>query len=441
MSDAVQSRSGAAKSNGCRPPLLGIFAAWRLRAYGCAFAVIYSVLLIHLYNGGVWLVDAEGIPIYTDFTCAWVAELLALHGQTALLYDPAEFLRIQASLAAVKASLYSTWPYPPTFFLVLAPFALLPYIAAFLSWEALTLIGCILVVYFIVRRHPAVALVLASPFTMWNFFAGQSGFLTAALFGAALIFVERRPVLAGVFIGCLTYKPHFGILIPVALAAAKQWRAFASAAATTAVLAVGSVAAFGAGVWVMFAQGLVAHTNGILLSDPDTGARNYWGMLQTLYGLIRYLDGGPALAWLAQAITTAGLALIVWLVWRSRVDYSLKAATLSAAALIATPYAFAYDLAAIVIPVAFLASEQIKGGFLRGEQTIMVVLFAASLSVIPSLGKIPVGLLIVITLLWLILRRAFFQRQYQDPIKFFKKFHLRRFPPPMIVEVPQRGGD
>jgi len=51
-----------------------------------------------------------------------------------------------------------------------------------------------------------------------------------------------------------------------------------------------------------------------------------------------------------------------------------------------------------------------------------VVLFAASLSVIPSLGKIPVGLLIVITLLWLILRRAFFQRQYQDPMKFFKNF-------------------
>ena len=55
--------------------------------------------------------------------------------------------------------------------------------------------------------------------------------------------------------------------------------------------------------------------------------------------------------------------------------------TLSAAALIATPYAFAYDLAAIAIPVAFLASDQIRCGLLRGEQTIMIALFGAILGV------------------------------------------------------------
>ena len=41
---------------------------------------------------------------------------------------------------------------------------------------------------------------------------------------------ERRPVLAGLLIGCLTWKPQFGILLPVALAASNRWRAFASAA-------------------------------------------------------------------------------------------------------------------------------------------------------------------------------------------------------------------
>ena len=39
--------------------------------------------------------------------------------------------------------------------------------------------------------------------------------------------------------------------------------------------------------------------------------------------------------------------------------YALKAATLSTAALIATPYAFAYDVAAIVVPAAFLATDQL----------------------------------------------------------------------------------
>jgi hypothetical protein len=87
------------------------------------------------------------------------------------------------------------------------------------------------------------------------------------------------------------------------------------------------------------------------------------------------------------------------------VRYALKAATLSAATLIATPYAFAYDLAAIAIPVAFLASDQIRCGLLRGEQTTMITLFVVSLAVFPTAGKAPVGAVILITLLCLILRR------------------------------------
>jgi hypothetical protein len=71
-------------------------------------------------------------------------------------------------------------------------------------------------------------------------------------------------------------------------------------------------------------------------------------------------------------------ALIVRLVWRSQIRYALRAATLSAAALIATPYAFAYDMAAIAIPVAFLVKDQIGYGMLRGEQTTRAALFGAT---------------------------------------------------------------
>jgi hypothetical protein len=84
----------------------------------------------------------------------------------------------------------------------------------------------------------------------------------------------------------------------------------------------------------------------------------------------------------------------------------LKAGTLSAAALIATPYAYAYDMAAMAIPVAFLASDQIGEKLLRGEQTVMVALFGASLPVFLTLGKTPLGPLITLTLLCLILRRV-----------------------------------
>ena len=413
MSDAAHSACAQAYARPEVQRTLGIFAAWRLQAYGCALAILYIALLFHLYRDGVWLVDSAGKPIYTEFTCAWAAGLQALNGQAASIYDPTEFLNIQKALAGAKAT-YAIWPYPPTFFLFLAPFAALPYVAAFLTWNVVTVLGCIGAIYLIVPRLPAIVLLFASPFTVWNFLTGQNGYLTASLIGAGLLVLERQPVLAGVFIGCLTYKPHLGILFPVALVASRRWRAFASAAVTATLLAGASIAVFGTGVWEAFPRMLIAFARGTLLAQnseiflayPALDPAQYWGRVQTVYGIIRYLDGGRLLAWVAQGITTLGLVATVWFVWRSRVRYPLQAATLSAAALIATPYAFAYDLAAIAIPLALLASDQIRFGLLKGEQTTLLVLFAASLAVFLTLGRIPFGPLIVLTLLGLVLRRA-----------------------------------
>jgi len=398
------------------PRLLGIFAAWRLRAYSGAVAVIYVFVFSQLYRFGGWVISSAGDPIYSDFSTAWVVGVQAWQGKVAPLYDPAEFLKIQTALLGTQKFFYPNWPYPPTFSFVMAPFGLLPYFWSFVAWTLTTLICCLVVVYLIVRRSPAIPLVLASPFTLWNILAGQNGFLTASLLGASLLFLERQPVLAGVFIGCLTYKPQFGILLPVALAAAKQWRAVASAAATAALLAGASVAAFGVSAWEAFPRGLFQQFGVVLKAEglPDSVAT--WGYLQTVYGLIRYLHGGAALAWLGQGITALCAAIIVWFVWRSPTRYALKAALLSTAALLASPYAFAYDMAAVAIPVAFLARDQMRCGLLRGEQITLLGLFCVILALLVIFrdppGGIPFGCLpgigpaVLIVLLSIMLRRV-----------------------------------
>ncbi|HEY1431096.1 MAG TPA: glycosyltransferase family 87 protein [Stellaceae bacterium] len=388
-----------------------IFTASRLKLYGYALAFIYAATLVHFYLARAWIVDHSGAPLYGDFTDAWVAGWHALNANAARLYDSDEFVRIQKALLGPRDFFYPNWPYPPTFFLILAPLSTLPYPYAFLTWDVATLLGCLAVVYLIVRRPPAIALVLASPFTAWNFLAGQNGFLTTSLLGASLFFLEKRPIVAGVIIGCLTYKPQFGILIPVALVACRQWRAIASAAVTAALLAVASIALFGSAAWAAFPNGLVAQSKLNLGAGPDSN----WGYLQTVYGLIRSLDGSANTAWLAQGLTTIATAVIVWIVWQSRVRYPLKAATLSAAALIATPYAYAYDVAVIVVPAAFLATDQLRRGLLRGDKTIWLILFGAPLAVLvtlgddaggPTFGGTPVSLLAVTVLFGAILRRA-----------------------------------
>src|SRR6266404_4795267 len=268
-------------------PTLGIFAAWRLQAYGYTLAALYGAIFFYMYKVGIWLLDSNGVPSYNNFTNMWIAGTQALHGDAASAYNPAEHIKAQDTLVGTGHARFSLWPYPPTYFLILAPLATLPYVAAFLTWGLLTLLGCIVVVSLVVRRRPAVALVLASPFTVWNVLAGQSGFLTASLLGASLLALERRPVLAGVFIGCLTYKPQWGILIPVALVASGQWRAIASAAATIVFLGGVSIAAFGSGAWGAFPGQLASQSDMSLLADPGNG----WGYIQTVYGLTRSLHG------------------------------------------------------------------------------------------------------------------------------------------------------
>jgi arabinofuranan 3-O-arabinosyltransferase len=406
MSGAVASLRPAAETGARSPCLLGVFEPWRLETYGYLLAALYAALLFLLYRAGYWLADSTGSPVYTDFTLCWVVGWQALHGETAALYVPAASARVQEAL--VGHSVYTTWPYPPTFFLILAPLALLPYVAAFLTWDLLTLLGCIAVVCLIVQQRPAVALTLATPFTAWNFYAGQNGFLWASLLGASLLLLERRPVLAGVFMGCLTYKPQFGILLPVALVASRQWRAFASATATAVLLAGASVAAFGFDGWAAFPRELAAQSRLVLSVDLEKVPMFLWGRVQTVYGLVRILTSDPVIPWFAQGLVTASAAIIVALVWRTRVRYTLKAATLSAAALIATPYAFATDMAAIVIPVAFLVRDQIDCGLLRSEQTILIALFGVGFVILVTLGGAPLGPFVMIALLWVIVRRAFF---------------------------------
>lgn len=385
---------------------LPIFASWRLQVDGYLIAIMSALLLVLFYSSGVWLIDSAGLPTLNDFTDFWIVGTQALRGEMASVYGPAGFAEIQAAVVGpVHGPFYPNWPYPPIFLLIIAPFATLPYVTAFLSWEAVTLIGFIAVVFLIVPRASSIALVLASPFTIFNFLQGQSGFLAASLFGAALLALERRPVLAGIAIGCLTFKPHLGVLFPVALVAGGQWRSFTSAVVTLAVLVGVSIAAFGIGPWEAFPREVLEQGNDYLRGENPWATA--WTYFQTVYGLVRAFYGNAALAWLAQGCAAATAGIIVWLVWHSQVRYPLKAAMLPAAALIATPYAQASDMAPIAISVAFLARDQIRCGLLRGEQTILIALFVAGFWILVRGGYSPVGPVIMIMLVGVILRRAF----------------------------------
>lgn len=409
MSSALDDRRTDAGSGQKSSRLLGIFSARRLQAIGYIAAAVQVALILSAYNAGTWLLSSEGIPLYKDFTCAFTAGLAALHGETVLVYSPVEFIKAQDAIVGSGNALYNAWPYPPSFFLFLAPLAMLPYVAAFLIFELATLFGYAAAVYSIVRRSPAIALVLGLPFTWHNFVNGSMSFLASFLLGAALLVLERRPVLAGVLIGCLTFKPHWGILLPVALIADRRWRAFATASIVAVLLAGASVVAFGTAPWEAFPSEIVAQAGVNLSYHPDLpqlryNPGQYWGDYQTVFGLVRALQGSAVLAWLVQGIATCGISIIVWFVWRSLVRYSLKAATLSAAMLLATPYGYSTDMTVIAIAVAFLVRDEMQFGLSRSEELLLLVAIGICLACFQRF--VPLGPVVMMTLLGAILYRA-----------------------------------
>ena len=309
----------------------------------------YTVLLAGLLLQGYWLLNQNGLPIASDFVNVWAAGQLTLQGQPAAAYDWA--LHKAAEIRAVGHDFenYYGWHYPPTFLFVAALLAMLPFVPASLLWLAVTLAAYLATIRVIIGERSGVLLGLAFPAGLWNITAGQNGFLTASLMGGSLTLMQRSPVLSGVCLGLLTYKPQFGVLFPVALAAGGRWRVVAAAAVTSACLVLLSWMAFGSAPWLEFLEGLGKTSDAILTQGLAEFAR-----LQSVFGFVRASGGSETLAYWLQAGITLASATIVWFLWRSQAAYELKAAGLGCAALLATPYIYMYDLVALAIPLAFL---------------------------------------------------------------------------------------
>jgi hypothetical protein len=161
--------------------------------------------------------------------------------------------------------------------------------------------------------------------------------------------MQHSPILSGVCLGFLTYKPQFGLLFPFALAAGGRWRVMAAAAVTSIFLMLLSWIVFGTAPWVEFVDGLGRTKEAILSQGLAEFAR-----LQSVFGFVRAQGGSETLAYLLQAGITLASATIVWSLWRSQAAYDLKAAGLACATLLATPYIYMYDLVALAISLAFL---------------------------------------------------------------------------------------
>jgi hypothetical protein len=370
-----------------------LFRGDRLVLYGAAVVMCFLILIAVSYFRHIWFIGETGEPRPIDFIATWSAARLTLAGKAAEAYDLAAITGEQLKAVGAMQGRYP-WAYPPTYFLLVAPLGFLTYLQAMAIWLLATLVAYLASIRAIQPGRVAMLLAAASPFALWNSLDGQNGFLTAALIGGILVNLDRRPVLAGILLGLLTWKPHFGILFPIVLALTGRWRCFAAAAITTLMLVGASLALFGVDTWRAFFAAL--QTQGDLYLNRGPGFS--WGRMQSVLTLVRFAGGGMTLAWVAHGMAAcAAMGFVCWL-WLRPVRYELKAAALSAAALLATPYLFQYDLVVLSVPVAFLLRDGRSAGFIPGERSLMVVLAFAMF----GLTGMPVAVFLLLAIFGLI---------------------------------------
>ncbi len=313
-----------------------------------ALVVAHAVYLTASWWTGSWLAGPAG-GVQSDFVNVWAAGKLALQGHAAAAYDWPLHKAMEVVAVGHPFAGYFGWHYPPVFLFVAALLALLPYVPAYVLWLVATFPLYLGAMRGIIGDRSGYLLAAAFPAVLCNFIVGQNGFLSAALLGGTLLFLERRPLLAGILLGLLSYKPHLGLLFPIVLAASGHWRVFIVAGITAALMALVSWLAFGTETWIAF-YGNIGHTSQAFLSDGWAD----FGKLQTVFGLTRMLGGAEALAWALQGGVALVCAVAVALLWRANVPYEIKAAALGCGAMLATPYLYLYDMVVLAVPLAFL---------------------------------------------------------------------------------------
>lgn len=366
-----------------------------LLAAASGIAAAYGVVLASFFLRGWWIQDTGGHPLVTDFLPVHVAGTLARHGEAALPYDWRHFHDVQAAFIGHDFTGFLGWHYPPLFFIVAMALSLLPYLPAFLLWVCVTLAGFAAVIWRIAGRDGALC-ALALPPVLACVMVGQNGFFTAALLGAMLLALPRRPLLAGLLLAALTFKPQFGLLIPFALMAGGYWRSL-------------GVALIGALVWVGVGYAIAPETfTGFLHYLPETSAAVLgdgaagWFKLQSVYAVARLLGGSDRTGWALQ-IATILLAggFNVWLWRKPGAPFARKAAALAAGALLATPYVYFYDLPILAVPLAFLWRDR---DFDAAEQTAIAsaLLLLAGCMIVPA----PLGLGAILVAMAITVRRT-----------------------------------
>ena len=377
-------------------------ARWMTRDRAVAYRNI--LLIAPVMSIGVWIglshhgVDFLGKPLGTDFVSFWTAARVALSGRFADAYDIDLHWAAQKALFPESVLGYTAFFYPPVFLLICLPLGLVPYFWALGAWLVTTGFACWRALRLLAEGRLPFLTFFAFPAVYLNALFGQNGYLTTALYACAAANLGRRPILAGMCLGGLIFKPHLLVMVPVALIMGRAWVSLFCAAAMAFGLCLLSFAVLGLDSWL----GFLAHT-GLARATLD---QNLVGpeKMQSVFSAVRLLGGGATAGYAAQGVSAVVVGCVLgWIAWTVKMGPALGAAMV-AATLLATPFLLGYDLMLLAVPLIWMSRQ---AGFLPWEKTTLMAAFVLPMvsSVVAEHARLPLAPLVAAALFAVIARR------------------------------------
>lgn len=326
-----------------------------MRAHGTILALcLWSLYVWNLATPG--LRDRNGNLKGTDFLHLYTLGSLAVTHRGADLYD----MNAQAALATQRvpeaAGIRYLPLYPPQVSILFAPLAHLSYGWALILWWSISVVLYAICCYSLwrgcpnLRDHGTLVALLAVAFpAFFHLIAwGQTSAAALACFTLTFFLLrDRRGFLAGLVLGCLTFKPQLGLAAAIVFVSTGAWKTVAGAALSAAAQLLVGVLYYGAEPlrqWIRMLQNVRAV---LPLLEPKLyqthSLRTFWSMLVPL----------PVLSFGLYVVSSAvilGFTIACWK--RSTVPFRLRYSALLLASVLVAPHLTVYDL--VILAPAFL---------------------------------------------------------------------------------------
>ena len=252
---AILKKSGIGwpdKILGPRPGLKEITLVCWCLFVACLVVPLSVLLLLH------WKAGSLG-----DFVYFYGIGQLANEHSAAKLYDYASQLKIFNEIEPLRDGVWGPSPYPPFVALFFAPIARLPFRVAYLLWFGISLALFLFGIRAAVkgtfpkeRLKGSLAFCFAlayPPFLMNTLMNGQLASVAVFCVGLAIALERRsKPILSGLALSVLTYKPTLLILLLPMLLLTRRFKALVGFVTGAAILVLVSTAFMGVQVWPVY---------------------------------------------------------------------------------------------------------------------------------------------------------------------------------------------